>query len=165
MNSFDIVIIVITGITVAAGLIKGFVKQVFSIAGVVAGYLISVKVYEPVTKYFFGPNNAAAKIIIFLAIFITCIVLAALSSRLVDKFMEAAGISWANRIAGAGLGFFKGLLIVSVMAGVISTFVPSESDVLKKSVTLPYLLKVVDAANNIIPDNLQIRYRGNKEKQ
>ncbi|MBI4825867.1 MAG: CvpA family protein [Nitrospirae bacterium] len=164
MNSFDIVILVIMGVTIASGIIKGLVKQVFSIVGIVAGYLLSVKLYEPVTNYFFGPDNSAARIVIFLSIFIFCIILAALSSKLIDRFMEAVGLSWANRIAGGGLGFLKGLLIVSVIAGVISTFVQSESDVLKKSVTLPYLLKVVDAANNIIPDNLQIRYRGSKEK-
>lgn len=164
MNSFDIAILVIMGIAVAAGLIKGLVKQVFSIVGVVAGYLLSVKLYEPITNFFFGAGNAAIRIVIFLTIFITCIVLAALGSKLIDKFMEAVGITWANRIAGGGLGFLKGLLIVSILAGVISTFVSSESDFLKKSVTLPYLLKVVDKANDIIPDNLQIRYRGSKEK-
>ncbi|MDO8282864.1 MAG: CvpA family protein [Thermodesulfovibrionia bacterium] len=164
MNSFDIFVLVIMGITVAFGLVKGLVKQVFSIIGIVAGYLLSVKLYEPVSNYFFGPDNSMAKIGIFLAIFIACIIIAALSSKVIDKFMETIGIGWANRIAGGGLGFLKGLLIVSVIAGVISTFVASESAVIKKSVTLPYLLKVVDAANDIIPDNLQIRYRGSKEK-
>lgn len=128
----------------------------------VVGYLVAVKLYEPVSGLFSDTDSSGTRIITFLLIFIACILLAALASKLTSKFMDFAGLSWANRFAGAGLGFIKGLLIVLIVVGVLSTFLSSDSGILKKSVTLPYLIKVVDAANHIIPDKLQIRYRGSK---
>jgi membrane protein required for colicin V production len=161
MNSLDIVILGIIGLTIASGLIKGLIKQVLSIGGVVIGYLVAVKLYEPVAAYFSGSEESSGtRIITFLIIFILCIVLAALSTKIAEKFIEFAGITWANRIAGAGIGLLKGLLIVLVIVGVLSTFLPSDTETLKKSVTLPYLTKVVKIANDVLPDNLQIRYKG-----
>jgi membrane protein required for colicin V production len=160
MNSLDIVILGIMGLTTAAGLIKGLIKQVLSIGGVVIGYLVAVKLYEPVSRFFSGPEESGGtRIIAFLVIFIACIVLAAFSTKIAERFIEFAGITWANRLAGAGIGLLKGLLIVLVIVGVLSTFLPSDTGIMKDSVTLPYLTKAVKIGNNILPDNLQIRYK------
>jgi membrane protein required for colicin V production len=164
MNSLDIIILGIIGLTVAAGLIKGFIKQVLSISGVVIGYLVAVKLYEPVSGLISGSEESnATRIITFLVIFIICIVLSALGTKIAERFIEFAGITWANRFAGAGIGLMKGMLIVLVIVGVLSTFLPSDARILKNSVTLPYLTKAVKVANNVLPDNLQIKYKRSKK--
>ncbi len=160
MNSLDIVILGIIGLTIAAGLIKGFVKQVLSISGVVIGYLVAVKLYEPLSEIISGSKESSGtRIVTFLLIFVIFIVLAAVSTKLAEKFIEFAGITWANRLAGAAIGLLKGILIVLVIVGVLSTFLPADTGILKSSTTLPYLADAVKSANGFLPDNLQIKYK------
>ena len=56
---------------IATGLIKGLIKQILSIGGVVIGYLVAVKLYDPLSRFFSGTEESSGtRIITFLAIFI-----------------------------------------------------------------------------------------------
>ena len=48
---FDIIVLAVIGILTIIGLWKGVVKQLFGLLGVVAGYLLAMRFYQPCSKF------------------------------------------------------------------------------------------------------------------
>ncbi len=164
LNAFDIVILTILGITAGIGLWKGLVRQVLTLVGVIAGYILAINLYRPVSGLFTGIDPDVAKIISFIGIFALCIILASIVSWLIGRFLQITGLGFLNRIAGAALGLVKGLLIVVVIVVMLLTFLPSDNRMLKDSVTLPYIVSIIKNINVLVPDGLKKRYRMRMEE-
>lgn len=165
MNLLDIAILTLLGIGVAAGLIKGLIKQLFSIAGVIAAYFVSLKLHNLVSFALFGPENIYPRIFVFLAIFVICMILASLAAKLAEKFIESVGMSWANRLAGGMLGFIKGMLVSLVIVVLLMTFLPADNGLFIESITFPCMKKLVALGDNILPEYLKLRKNDGRESQ
>lgn len=159
MNKLDIIIIGITALATALGLWKGMVRQIVTLAGVVLGYYISLRLYVPVAKLL--PENIApgtAKAISFLLIFVICIIVSFILGAIVGKLLKIAGLGWANRLGGGAIGFLKGFVIIAIVVTVLIAFLPANSAFLDNSVTLPYVLSGIRVAGNIMPRDIQEKY-------
>ncbi|MBA4371790.1 MAG: hypothetical protein C0402_02885 [Thermodesulfovibrio sp.] len=163
MTGFDIVVLSVIGITVALGLWKGLVIQIFGLAGLISGYILSVRYYLSVARLLPDISQGTAKIAGFLVIFIASIIAAFILGRLLEKLMKLAGLGWANRLLGGVLGLLKGTLIVSVILVVLVAFLPSDSGILKQSVTVPYLVSVTRLLGAAIPEDIKAKYKSRME--
>ncbi|MGC2062217.1 MAG: CvpA family protein [Thermodesulfovibrionales bacterium] len=163
MTGFDIVALSVIGLTVALGLWKGLAVQVFGLAGLILGYILSVKYYLGAAKLLPDFSQGTARIAGFLAIFIACIIAAFILGRLFEKLLKFAGLGWANRLFGGVLGLLKGTLIVSVIMVILVAFLPSDSSVMKQSVTVPYLVSVTRLFGAAIPDDIRAKYKSRLE--
>lgn len=163
MSGFDIFVLVVAGLTTAAGLWKGLISQVFGLAGLVAGYVLSTRYYLKAAGLLPDINPGTAKIIAFLLIFISCILLAFVLGRIISKLLKLAGLSWANRIFGAALGLLKGTLIVTVVMIVLVAFLPQESAFIKTSITTPYIISVSKFIGAAIPADIKAKYKSRLE--
>lgn len=158
MNTFDLVVIGVVGLATLLGLWKGLIKQLFVLAGVIAGYLLAIQLYEPVSKYFTNIDQGLSKIISFLAIFIACIVIASIMGWVAGRIFKIAGLNWANRIGGGVLGFLKGFFVIAAVALMLLAFLPVHSSVIKDSVTLPYVNMGITVMRSVIPEGLWTKY-------
>lgn len=163
MTGFDIVALSVIGLTVALGLWKGLAVQVFGLAGLILGYILSVKYYLSAAKLLPDISQGTARIAGFLAIFIACILAAFILGRLLGKLLKIAGLGWANRLFGGVLGLLKGTLIISVIMVVLVAFLPSDSVMMKQSVTVPYLVSVTRLFGAAIPDDIKAKYKSRIE--
>lgn len=163
MTGFDIVALSVIGLTVALGLWKGLAVQVFGLAGLILGYILSVKYYLNAARLLPDISQGTARIAGFLAIFIACILAAFIMGRLLEKLLKFAGLGWANRLFGGALGLLKGTLIVSVIMVVLIAFLPSDSSMMKQSVTLPYLVSVTRLFGAAIPEDIKSKYKNRLE--
>jgi len=163
MTGFDIVALSVIGLTVALGLWKGLAVQVFGLAGLILGYILSVKYYLSAARLLPDISQGTARIAGFLAIFIACIIAAYILGRLLGKLLKIAGLGWANRLFGGVLGLLKGTLIVSVIMVVLVAFLPSDSVMMKQSVTVPYLVSVTRLFGAAIPEDIKARYKSRIE--
>ena len=163
MTGFDIVALSIIGLTVALGLWKGLAVQVFGLAGLILGYILSVKYYLSAAKLLPDISQWTARIAGFLGIFIVCIIAAFILGRLLGKLLKIAGLGWANRLFGGVLGLLKGTLIVSVIMVVLVAFLPSDSVMMKQSVTVPYLVSVTRLFGAAIPEDIKAKYKSRIE--
>lgn len=163
MSGFDVLALSVIGLAAAMGLWKGLVVQVFGLAGLILGYILSVKYYLKVAGLFPDINPGTARIAAFLTIFIACIISAYVLGRVLEKLLKIAGLGWANRIMGGLLGLAKGALIMTVIMVVLVAFLPSGSRVLRESITIPYLVGVTKIFGIAIPGEIKEKYKSRIE--
>lgn len=144
MNPFDIVIIVVIAFCLIRGAFRGIIKEASSIVGVISGVWAAYTYYKPVSLLLekFGqifPTPAYINIISFLLIF--CIVFAAVSALgvLIKFLLKIVFLAWIDKACGAGFGLIKGVLIVSVLLMILTTFLDPGAPIIKNSVLSPYV--------------------------
>ncbi|MBI5186184.1 MAG: CvpA family protein [Nitrospinae bacterium] len=145
MNWLDVLIIIALGTSVAIGVLRGFVRECFSLASYVIGYLMASGTYAffAARLYWLIKNPQARIILCFGIIFIVTVILVNLAGRLLRKLIsKAKGLSMVDRIVGLIFGFCRGVLILSLIMIPVSLFPVLGSDSIRNS-TLAPSLKIV----------------------
>jgi len=145
MNWLDILIVVAVGTSVAIGVLRGFVRECFSLAAYVVGYLVATGTYVFVAELFTGiiRSPQLREILSFAVIFIIAVVLTNLLGRYLRKLIaKAKGLSLADRVVGLTFGFCRGVLILALVMIPLSLFPALGSDSIRGSSLAPYLMMV-----------------------
>ena len=129
MNGADLAILGILLISIAVSLVRGFIKEVFSIlvwaAAIVAAFQVSGPLAEALEPLIDLPS--ARVIMAFAAVFVLVLVVGGLISFLVGKMIEKTGLSPTDRLFGAVFGLARGLAIV-VLAVMLMRITPFAAD-------------------------------------
>ncbi len=159
MNAVDWLIIGALVVSVAIAISQGFFYEVISLAGTVVGYLLASWQYHRVADWLapYVRNAWVGEIAGFLIIFLATVISAGLCARLARWIMKEAGLSWFDRVLGAGFGVLRGSLIVAVVSLVMTSFAPG-SRLLEGSQLAPYFLVVGRAAIWLAPSELRARF-------
>lgn len=135
MTTIDIVILVIVGAGAVLGFMKGFLKQLAGLLGLVAGLLLAKALYATVAERVFLPltdSLTVAQVIAFVAIWLAVPLVFLLVASLLTKAMEAVALGGVNRLLGAGLGAVKYALLVSLLICVVE-YIDTDHSLLKKT--------------------------------
>ena len=162
---FDIIVIAVIGILTIIGLWKGMVRQLFGFAGLVAGYMLAMRFYQPCSKYLTSFHPGTAKAISFIAIFLACILVAHIIGWVVGRFFAISGLGFLNRIGGGLLGFLKGCIIVAVIVMVLTAFLRGNSSLFKKSSTIKYILPIVAQLKKVSHEDIKTKYNEKVRKE
>ena len=123
MNYIDAIIIVIPGIGMVKGFINGLVKEVASLAALILGIWGAIKfsgfTAEKLYDYF-DLTGKYVGIVSFLITFAIIVVIIHFIGLLIDKLVDAASLSFINRLLGIVFGLFKSVLILSVLLVVLN---------------------------------------------
>jgi len=146
MNWFDIIIAIILVYAFFRGYRSGFIKQLASLAGIIACILLSSKVSFLILPYLreWGsiPQNLvepAAFITSFLLIFAVFMIL----GHMLQTIINTIKLGLLNRLAGAALSIAKWFFIISVIINLLEridkdrTLIPE--DISEKSKTYRYI--------------------------
>ena len=147
MNAFDIVIIVIVSFCLIRGAFKGLVGEVSGIIGVVAAFYGAYTYYSLITVYAekWIENSGIRNILAFFLIFCVILILIGFVSLLIRKLLNLVFLGWVDRTFGLLFGAAKGVLIVSVIFIMITSFSPKSPDFINTSKLAPYVAKVSEA--------------------
>lgn len=137
LNNFDVVILILVGISALIALSRGLIKEVLSIIGWVLAVMAVIYLLPLVTpfagKYIESPAMAAvaASFAIVILFFIIWILL---TGSLIGKVRKSK-LSSLDRILGLFFGIFRAFLLIVLFYILINWMVPLEkqSDVLTKS--------------------------------
>ena len=135
MTTLDIIILVVLGAGAIVGFSKGFLKQLTSLLGLVAGLLIAKALYATVAERVFLPltdSLTVAQGIAFVVIWLAVPLAFLLLASLLTKAMEAVSLGWVNRLLGAALGALKAALLVSLFVCVVE-YIDTDNTILKKT--------------------------------
>jgi membrane protein required for colicin V production len=159
MSGLDWLIIGIVLISILLAASQGFFHELFSLAGVVAGYLVAAWGYARVATWYapFVKSAWVADIAGFLTIFIAVVVLAGIIGRLARGFIKGVGLSWIDRLLGAAFGLIRGVLVVAVLLLALTSFAP-ETPYMAQSQFAPYVLVVARAAIWVAPGQVRSRF-------
>ena len=123
MNAIDIAILVVIGLFATKGLIRGLVIEVFTLAGLLVGYIAALREMGTLSG-FLGKHvqlpELVLNIVAFLIIFLAIVLIFRWVAGALRRIMKWTFIGWLDRGGGAMFGILKGLLIASLLLLVFS---------------------------------------------
>lgn len=160
MTLFDWGIIGVIVLSVLLSAAQGFFYEIFSLAGVVLGYLSAVWGYHRLSGVLRPYVNATqyADIAAFLAIFFAVLILAGIVGRLARWVIKEAGLRSVDRVLGGAFGLIRGVAIVTVGVLAIAAFAP-DNQALSRSSLGGYFLVAARTATWAAPYELRARVR------
>jgi membrane protein required for colicin V production len=137
----DWLIVLVVLLNVVEAISQGLLYEVFSFAGVIAGYLIAAWEYPKVAVYYRQVLTSAwaADIAGFLTIFVLVTVLGSAIGGVARRAAEGIGLRWVDRFAGGAFGVFKGIVICTVVVIALATFSPASAWI-RDSRIAPFML-------------------------
>jgi len=117
MTIFDYIVLIIIGLSVILSVMRGMIREVLAIVGLVAAFYVGVTYTNQVLPMMPVdiPNDALRVLAAFLVLFLATLLLATLLGIALSAIFKKAGLGWLNRFLGALFGVARGLLIVCVI--------------------------------------------------
>src|SRR5262245_60839936 len=117
MTLFDYSVLVIVGLSVLFGIIRGLVREVLSlvawIAAFVAANFLAGEVAAVLPK---GWATEELRLLIgFMVVFLIVLVVMSVLAILASKLVKSAGLAWEDRAFGGTFGLARGLLMMIIL--------------------------------------------------
>ncbi|MDR0745081.1 MAG: CvpA family protein [Mediterranea sp.] len=136
MGLIDIVILAIIGIGAFRGFLRGFIHQLASIAGWIAGFLAAKAFYlivaEKLALCIHDASEPALQIIAFVAVWIITSLLFMLAASFFTRIAEKLSIGSFNRLLGLLFGAAKWALIVGLLINALDS-IDTDSNLIKQT--------------------------------
>jgi len=168
VNWLDIVLLVVTVWSVAAAFARGFSRVLIGLIAVVAGFAGGLWFYGPAGAFLqpYVNTPAIAHLCGFLIVFFGVIVLGALFGHLLGKVIKWAGLSWFDRLLGAGFGLVRAAVIAVALVLVLTTFTPGKDPprAVVESRLAPYVIDTAGVLSGLAPRDLEQEFRKRYEQ-
>ena len=168
MSWFDLLIVAVLAISTVSAFVRGFFLEVFSLAGLFVGLIVASEEYGPVASWLqhwagrWTSSTAArqdmTELAAFLLLSLGVMLLATLVGRLLRGAARQVGLGFLDRILGAGLGFIKGCVVITLVVMAITAFLP-QADFVKRSRLAPFFVDAAHQASHITPVELGEKIR------
>ena len=149
-NYFDVTISAIVLILGIKGFMNGFIKEIFGLAGLIAGVYFGSRFADTAATFINDnflqmQNPTLLKLLGFLAVLIIVWLGATLLGSILSKLTSVSGLSFINRLFGFIAGGGKYFIIFALIVTALSNVTLVEENVGKyvnDSVLYPHLVKV-----------------------
>ena len=135
MEVIDIIILILIGVGVIQGLMKGSMKELASVVGFVAGLLLARALFGTVAEQLapaLGTSITVAQILSFILIWVAVPIGCSLVASVLTKALEVVHLGWLNRLAGAMLGAVKMMLLAGIGIYVLE-YIDPKSEMVSKT--------------------------------
>ncbi|MBQ8521961.1 MAG: CvpA family protein [Bacteroides sp.] len=135
MELIDIIILVLIGGGVIQGLMKGFLKQLAAIVGLVAGLLIARALFGVVAEQLvdtLGTSITIAQILSFILIWVIVPLICIMVASVLTKALDVIHLGWLNRLLGGLFGAVKVMLLVGLAIHVLEYLDP-QSEIISET--------------------------------
>ena len=142
MTTLDFAIIGIIFIGAILGFTKGFIKQLSSIVGLIAGLLLARALFASVGEKLaveLGPSVSIGQTIAFFLIWLVVPLTISLLASMLSQAVEAIHLGFINRWLGAGLGVIKFALLTSMIVYFIE-YIDSKDNLIQSTTKSKSLL-------------------------
>ena len=162
MNPFDVFIIIVVCYSIIRGLFRGLVKEVASIMGVLGGFYAAYSYYPMVAKLIAGlvQDPAYRNILSFLIIFCAILIIISVIGVVIKYLLNVAFLGWIDRLCGVFFGMIKGVLVVTVLFIILTTFLPKGAPLIKKSVLAPHVIWISEKMVNLVSQEMKKDFFG-----
>jgi len=149
VSLLDLLLIAIIGGSVLLGFLAGFARAGIGFLAVITGVLFGFWFYGIPAGWIhkYVSSVAFSNLAGFLVVFVACVALGGLIGKLLSKLFKWTGLSWLDRMMGAGFGLVRGALAAVAFVSVLMAFTPKPvPNWMTGSFLLPY---AIDASNII----------------
>ncbi|GAB6888245.1 CvpA family protein [Desulfothermus okinawensis JCM 13304] len=166
MNKLDIIFIIILSYTLIRGFIRGIVKEIIGIVGVIGSFLIAINFYTRLTDYItkIVSDPQVANIIAFASLFIGSILILYLLGAMIRELLKTLSLGWLDRLGGGVFGFVKGTLVCSLIILMLTLTLSPKNSLITTSRLSPYISMVTEKIIYIIPDDVKRKFMSKTEE-
>ncbi|MBW1682108.1 MAG: CvpA family protein [Deltaproteobacteria bacterium] len=152
MNFLDILIICTMVFFLVRGVLRGFFKEVGSLAGVILGIWLAALFQPEATSRLrtLMPSVPYLSLISFAAVFAVVLILCNLAAWGIRTLLKKAFLGWADRALGAALAILKGVILIYLVIVVLTFFVPGKSPLIAESKLAPFIVRSYQAAVGLV---------------
>jgi len=155
MNGFDWLLIALLGYSTVMAFMRGLLRELFILGGLVAGILLASWYYSLLAHRLGGLiSTPTANVVAFLAIVIGVMVSSAILGKVLQRTADAIGLGFFDRMGGAGFGLVRGCLLGVAILMAVAAFLPKNTWV-KNSQLAPYFLAGAHAVSFVVPYDLR----------
>lgn len=158
MNPIDILVFILVGIFLLLNGLRGFIKSLSVLIGLVAGFWLAgryaAKGALMLNTWMHAPFSY---IVSFILIFLVVFLAAQMGGFFLKAMFKPKILSWLDHALGCLLGFAKGILIAALILVVVNMVHPLPQTFIKNSYTYPYLCKISRWMATKLPKKLQLR--------
>ena len=161
VNVLDFILLTLLAIALISGVTRGAIRQVASLFGIVAGFVVAGLLYLrllPVIKRFL-PSVPYSAVISYLLIFAATWVIIILLSLLLVRLSRIILMGWADRLLGGALGLLKGTVAVVALVAALTLFLPDKSRLLAGSLLVPYVQVAGHYLVQLTPKDLRNKFQ------
>jgi membrane protein required for colicin V production len=117
VNVVDLIILVVLISATFGGYVQGFIVQVATILGVLAGLTVAHLEYLDVRRLLaqVAPGSRWLTVIAYLIVFFIVWAAIILLARRLRRIARMVALGWMDRIGGAIIGFLQGILLVELL--------------------------------------------------
>jgi membrane protein required for colicin V production len=164
-NWLDWTFAAIVAASVIAAIMKGFVRELISLASLVVGLVVAALAYPRAALWFedLTKSHEIALGLGFLVLFLGVLLLGSLLSLLARKLIKTAGVQWFDRFLGAVFGLVRGVLVDCILLLVLLAFAIKPGAVEQSSLA-PYVTTGANVISVVMPGNLKAQFRLGFEK-
>lgn len=161
MNPLDVLMVTILGYCLLMGFFRGLLREIFSIIGIFTGFFAGYMFYTSVTKYLVKwiSDPSYLDIISFMLIFCSIILIFGVVGIIVQYLWKINLSAWVNRVSGAGMGVFKGILIVSVVMMVFTAFLKPGTPLIRDSLLAPRVALISEQVAMIASLDMKTKFK------
>jgi membrane protein required for colicin V production len=158
MNLIDIVVAVLCVLFGVFGIVRGLVRQLFSIGGLVVGHLVGIRFYSAAAstlKLTFRYAEVVGYVVVFLAVFLSISLLGAF----IEGRVRASKLSVVDRVGGMVAGLAKGALLSVLLVFLLVIVLPVDARVLRESKAAPLAISAGRWLQSAFPDRISESFR------
>ena len=153
INWLDVLIVLPLLLGLIRGIMRGFISEIIAIVVVILGALGSKLFAPPFSAWLlnqFAWPKEVCDVVAYMLIFLGIAILLSIIAKLLNKFLRAIHLGWANKLLGGIIGFCKYAIIVLIAVFVMDKTNQSfhwldNAEVVQKSIVYPYAVKAVHA--------------------
>ena len=155
-NTLDLAFIVIIGISILLGVLKGFIRELFSLAFFLIAVILSFLFYTEAGAFFikYFKNKDISNFAGFISIFCFVLIVGALVTFFIKKIFTIGPLKAVDRILGGAFGLVRGILISGIIVFGFMAFKVNEQ-VIVKSTLAPYLVGTIKVFYSLLPKEIK----------
>ena len=149
MNLLDFLLIIVVGYSVIGGFMAGFARVGIGFAATLMGVLFGFWFYRIPGAFLeeYLRSETASNLLGFFIVFSVFVLTGGLLAKILSNAFKWVGLSWLDRLLGAGAGFVRGTVLAVAVVTVITAFAPNPPPrFIVNSKIMPY----ASAAGNVL---------------
>ncbi|MEO6022971.1 MAG: CvpA family protein [Burkholderiales bacterium] len=154
MTIFDYVVIAIVGVSTVLGVMRGAVKEVFSLAGWVIAFIVAKALsvqLSPLLESMFS-NSSLRLLVAFVLLFVVTLIAVGIIGYVLTTLLKKIGLGPIDRALGSAIGLTRGLLIMLVLVVLGGmTALPQQKD-WRHALTSSWFEKLATAVTPWLPE-------------
>ena len=142
MNILDIFIVCTLVFLLVQGILRGFLREVASLAGVVLGILLGSHFQPQMTAGLKAhvPDSSYLPVVSFALIFALVLIICNVFGFALSFFFRKAFLGWVDRALGVWLALTKGVIVTYLIIVLLTFFLPAKAPLVAQSRLAPWVI-------------------------